>query len=175
MNMLYHDCEAACRCCCRCAHCKSLEPVMSEVGKRFLQDADFVLYRVDGSKNDIVHPRVRLLGYPTLYFFPGGDKGNPMEYDGNRTVEAIVSFIEAFRAEYHHSREEASEGERAPRDEGIDSNVDNSDAREETTGSGSAGDSSAATEEASTTAATTGTTSSEVQQGAVAVDGVVSE
>jgi thiol-disulfide isomerase/thioredoxin len=85
----------------RCAHCKSLEPVMSEVGKHYLEDPNFVVYRIDGTKNDIVHPRVRVVGYPTLYFFPGADKLNPSEYDGNRTVEAIVGFVQAFRTAYH--------------------------------------------------------------------------
>jgi hypothetical protein len=74
---------------------------MSEVGKHYLEDPNFVVYRIDGTKNDIVHPRVRIVGYPTLYFFPGADKLNPSEYDGNRTVEAIVGFVQAFRTAYH--------------------------------------------------------------------------
>lgn len=42
----------------RSAHCKSIEPVMSEVGKYYLEDPHFVLFRIDGTKNDIVHPKV---------------------------------------------------------------------------------------------------------------------
>lgn len=98
----------------RCAHCKSLEPVISEVGKHYFEDPYFVVYRIDGSKNDVVHRGVRLVGYPTLYFFPGADKQSPMEYDGERTVEAIVEFIQAFRTHYSSSESSTSGNDGAP-------------------------------------------------------------
>lgn len=43
---------------------------------------------------------MRIVGYPTLYFFAGGDKGNPIEYDGDRSAEAIVDFVQSFRTAY---------------------------------------------------------------------------
>ena len=38
------------------------------------------------------------MGYPTIYLFPAADKQNPIEYDGERTAEAIIDFINNFRS-----------------------------------------------------------------------------
>lgn len=76
-----------------------------------------VVYRVDGTKNDIVHPRVKVVGYPTLYFFPAGDRLNPIEYDGNRTAEAIVAFIQAFRIEHRGHGEGVAAAAQAHRED----------------------------------------------------------
>jgi L-lactate utilization protein LutC len=81
------------------------------VGKYYLEDPHFVVFRIDGTKNDVVHPKSRVVGYPTLYFFVGGDKGNPIEYDGDRTVEAIVDFIQNFRTAYAEVDESVTETE----------------------------------------------------------------
>ena len=40
------------------------------------------IYRIDGSKNEINHPNIKLVGYPTLYFFISNDLMNPIEYSG---------------------------------------------------------------------------------------------
>ena len=57
-----------------------------------------MLYRIDGTKNDIAHAGVRIVGYPTLYLFPAQDKQNPIEYDGERSTEALLEFIQSFRS-----------------------------------------------------------------------------
>lgn len=48
---------------------------MSEIGKHYLEDADFMLFRIDGIKNDVVHARVRVNAYPSLFLFPAHNKG----------------------------------------------------------------------------------------------------
>eukprot|EP01032_Pedospumella_encystans_P014322 gene14322-16457_t len=94
-----------------CAHCKSLEPVMQEVGRHYLEDPSFMLYRIDGTKNDVLHPGVKIVGYPTLYFFPAHGKSSPLEYDGERTLEAMITFIDAFKQEpQQQQQQEGSEG-----------------------------------------------------------------
>jgi len=121
---------------------------MQEVGRHYLEDSSFMLYRIDGTKNDILHPGesvcwcicivvcvvaivirfgldqnyisrlffsllvflnvciiaittagVKIAGYPTLYFFPAHSKSSPLEYDGERTLEAMLTFIDAFKQE----------------------------------------------------------------------------
>ena len=57
-----------------------------------------MLYRIDGTKNDIAHAGVRIVGYPTLYLFPAQDKQNPIEYDGERSTEALLEFVQSFRS-----------------------------------------------------------------------------
>ena len=56
------------------------------------------IVRVDATKNDIIHPNVRINAFPTFYFFSVGDQGEPIEYDGERTLEAILKFIKAFKS-----------------------------------------------------------------------------
>eukprot|EP00600_Ochromonadales_sp_CCMP1393_P007584 CAMPEP_0174973238 /NCGR_PEP_ID=MMETSP0004_2-20121128/11115_1 /TAXON_ID=420556 /ORGANISM="Ochromonas sp., Strain CCMP1393" /LENGTH=616 /DNA_ID=CAMNT_0016223633 /DNA_START=73 /DNA_END=1923 /DNA_ORIENTATION=- len=102
-----------------CGHCKSIEPVMSDVGRYYLEQqeqskpttaptgtstdnihtvlaGDVDVLRMDGTKNEILHPGVRVLGFPTMYFFPAGRKEHPIEYDGERTTTAILHFIQSF-------------------------------------------------------------------------------
>ena len=41
---------------------------------------------------------MKIMGYPTIYLFPAADKQNPIEYDGERTADAIIDFINNFRS-----------------------------------------------------------------------------
>jgi protein disulfide-isomerase A1 len=38
---------------------------------------------------------ISIRGFPTLKFFPGNNKGSPIDYDGDRTAEAIVNWIKS--------------------------------------------------------------------------------
>ena len=80
-----------------CAHCKSFEPVMAELALQYRDDACLNFARIDGSKNEVDHPVVRVRGYPSIFLFPAFDKLNPIEYDGERTVSSFVQFISQFR------------------------------------------------------------------------------
>ena len=53
--------------------------------------------RIDGSKNEIDHPAVRLRGFPSVFFFRASDKLNPIEYYGDRTVAGFLAFIRNFK------------------------------------------------------------------------------
>jgi len=81
-----------------CAHCKSFEPVFVELAAQarshFGGQVRFA--RIDGSKNEIDHPAVRLRGFPSVFLFRAADKLNPIEYDGDRTVAAFLQFLRAF-------------------------------------------------------------------------------
>ena len=61
-------------------------------------DLSVQIVRVDATKNDIIHPKVRINAFPTFYFFSVGDQDEPIEYDGERTLEAILKFIRAFKS-----------------------------------------------------------------------------
>jgi len=36
---------------------------------------------------------VQVSGYPTLKFYPGNDKKNPVKYDGTRQADGIVDWL----------------------------------------------------------------------------------
>jgi len=76
-----------------CGHCKSLAPIYDEIGKEF-EGSNVVIAKIDATAND-VDPKLGIRGFPTLKFFPAGEenKSNPLNYEGERTKEAIVAFI----------------------------------------------------------------------------------
>lgn len=98
-----------------CGHCKSVEPILVEILKYYQDDSGIEFYRMDGAKNEIAYPGVSIRGFPTFYLFPAiinsspesAEKvvidtyqvyrRNPIEYDGERDVSAIISFIDSFR------------------------------------------------------------------------------
>jgi len=78
-----------------CGHCKSLAPKYEELGKLFAKDQSVVIAKVDATLNDTP---AEVQGFPTLKFYPAGDsesKKAPLDYSGDRTVEAMAKFIRA--------------------------------------------------------------------------------
>ncbi|KAF7829820.1 protein disulfide-isomerase [Senna tora] len=78
-----------------CGHCKKLAPILDEVAVSFQNDADVVIAKLDATANDIPSETFDVQGYPTLYFRSAS--GKISQYDGNRTKEDIIDFIEKNR------------------------------------------------------------------------------
>jgi len=87
-----------------CGHCKQLAPIYEEVGKEYTSSDKVVIAKIDATAND-VDPKLNIRGFPTIKFFPAGDKESPIDYDGERTKEAFVTFISQ-----HSTSAEASKG-----------------------------------------------------------------
>jgi len=75
-----------------CGHCKHLAPIYEQVGEYFQNVENVVIAKIDATANDNT-ASIRVQGFPTIYLFPGDDKSQPIEYSGERTVEALVQFI----------------------------------------------------------------------------------
>ncbi|KAJ7959151.1 Protein disulfide-isomerase [Quillaja saponaria] len=75
-----------------CGHCKNLAPILDEVAVSYQSDADVIIVKLDATANDIPNDTFEVQGYPTLYFKSAS--GKILQYDGDRTKEAIVDFIE---------------------------------------------------------------------------------
>ena len=75
-----------------CGHCKALEPTYKKLGKRFQDDPNVVIAKMDATANDIP-PEFAAEGFPTIYFAPANDKKKPIKYDGERGLEDFVKFI----------------------------------------------------------------------------------
>nr|QVL22810.1 protein disulfide isomerase precursor 1 [Viola betonicifolia] len=75
-----------------CGHCQSLEPTYNKLAKH-LRDVDsLVIAKMDGTTNE--HPRAKSDGFPTLLFFPAGNKSfDPITVDTDRTVVAFYKFL----------------------------------------------------------------------------------
>jgi len=73
-----------------CGHCKSLAPKYEELGKMFADEPSIVIAKLDATENDT--PAV-VKGFPTLIFYPAGDKKNPLTYSGERNEEGMSKYI----------------------------------------------------------------------------------
>ncbi|XP_004502489.3 protein disulfide-isomerase [Cicer arietinum] len=78
-----------------CGHCKQLAPILDEVAVSYQSDADVVIAKLDATANDVPSETFVVQGYPTLYFRSAS--GKLSQYDGDRTKEAIIEFIEKSR------------------------------------------------------------------------------
>lgn len=75
-----------------CGHCKSLAPIYEKVATAFKSEGDVVIANLDADKYKDLAEKYGVSGYPTLKFFPKGNKAGE-DYDGGRDLEDFVTFI----------------------------------------------------------------------------------
>ena len=75
-----------------CGHCKKLTPIYDELAKKLLAHDDILIAKMDGTTNE--HASVSVKGFPTLKWFKKGDKANPVDFEGDRTLEGFLTFLE---------------------------------------------------------------------------------
>ncbi|CAE7262187.1 pdi-2 [Symbiodinium sp. KB8] len=75
-----------------CGHCKALAPEYEKAAEHFEDVDSVVIAKVDATANEVDHPGVNVQGFPTLYFFPAGSN-TPVTFDGDRTADGIIEFI----------------------------------------------------------------------------------
>ena len=74
-----------------CGHCKSLEPKYNKLGEEMKKlSSNVVIAKVDSTTNDTP---VSIEGFPTIIFFPKGNKKAGIPYEGARTEEGMMQFI----------------------------------------------------------------------------------
>lgn len=76
-----------------CGHCKNLEPKYKELGKKYKNEKDLVIAKMDATAND-VPSGFNVEGFPTIYFAAKGENKTPKKYDGGREVDDFVKFLE---------------------------------------------------------------------------------
>lgn len=81
-----------------CGHCQALEPTYNKLAKHLHDVESIVVAKMDGTTNE--HPKAKAEGYPTLLFFPAGNKSSsdPICVDSDRTVVALYKFIKKHAA-----------------------------------------------------------------------------
>jgi thiol-disulfide isomerase/thioredoxin len=74
-----------------CGHCTKAMPEYQKVKKADKCKA----FKINGDKYKELSQEHNITGFPTIRYYPKGLKnGNPSEYEGNRTAEDILKFIQ---------------------------------------------------------------------------------
>nr|VWO94164.1 Thioredoxin 1 (Trx-1) [Ganoderma boninense] len=78
-----------------CGHCKRLKPIYEEVAKDFSNEPNCLIVNVDADaqNNRPLGEKYGVGSFPTIKFFPKGAKDEPVDYDGARTEEAFVTYL----------------------------------------------------------------------------------
>ncbi|KAJ6648562.1 Protein disulfide-isomerase [Pseudolycoriella hygida] len=106
-----------------CGHCKALTPIFEQLGEKYKDSETVVIAKIDSTANELEHTKIT--SFPTLKFYKKGDN-QVVEYTNERSLEALVKFIESGgtakaegeeEEEDDESTEEKEEKEEHPKDE----------------------------------------------------------
>jgi len=74
-----------------CGHCKEFEPIYNELGARHTDNNKLIISKIDATNNEI--PGIGITAFPTIRLYKPDMKHAPVEYTGERKLEAIESFL----------------------------------------------------------------------------------
>ncbi|KAI3329005.1 protein disulfide-isomerase [Xylariaceae sp. AK1471] len=92
-----------------CGHCKALAPKYEDLASLYANSEwkdKVVIAKVDATANDVPD---EIRGFPTIKLYPAGSKGEPVTYNGSRTVEDLITFVKEngkYKAEVEEKKEE---------------------------------------------------------------------
>ena len=75
-----------------CGHCKKLAPIYEELAQKVAGQSDILIAKMDSTANE--YPGLEVRGFPTILFYKKGDKSTPKTYEGERTLEGMLAFLE---------------------------------------------------------------------------------
>ena len=75
-----------------CGHCQQLEPIYKELGEKTASLDNLVIAKIDATANE--HETINIEGFPTIYLYKPGSKPDPVTYEGDRTLDDLIQFIE---------------------------------------------------------------------------------
>ena len=75
-----------------CGHCKKLEPVYEELAKKLAGESDIMIAKMDATANE--HAAINVKGFPTIKLFKKGATDAPIDFNGDRTLEGMIAFLE---------------------------------------------------------------------------------
>lgn len=76
-----------------CGYCKSFEPIYKEFAEKIKDNENVVVAKMDGTSNESPLDAFDWNSFPSIFFVKAGEK-TPMKYDGSRTVDGLMEFLE---------------------------------------------------------------------------------
>jgi len=74
-----------------CQDCKTFAPEYIKAAKKIKdQGKPYVLAEIDATENSVTSEKYEITGYPTTKLFIDG---KPIDFEGDRTAEAVIAFI----------------------------------------------------------------------------------
>nr|XP_028587975.1 protein disulfide-isomerase A4 isoform X1 [Podarcis muralis] len=90
-----------------CGHCKKLEPIYTELGKKYKTQKNLVIAKMDATANDVTNENYKVEGFPTIYFAPSNKKKDPIKFgSGERDLESLSKFVEEYATKLSRTKEE---------------------------------------------------------------------
>jgi len=74
-----------------CGHCKQLVPIYDQLGEKYKDNANVLIAKMDSTGNELEHTKIN--SFPTIKLFKK-DTNEIVEYNGERTFEGLVKFLE---------------------------------------------------------------------------------
>lgn len=68
-----------------------MAPIYDEVARNLKHNTNLVIAKMDSTLNEV--ESVSIQGFPTIKFFPANNKSNPLDFNGERTVEGFTKFL----------------------------------------------------------------------------------
>ena len=75
-----------------CGHCKKLTPIYDELAQKVAGQPDILIAKMDATANE--YPGLEIRGFPTILFYKKGEKSSPKPYEGERTLDAMLKYLE---------------------------------------------------------------------------------
>lgn len=92
-----------------CGHCKQLVPIYDQLAENFKSKTEFVVAKMDSTVNELED--IKIQSFPTIKLFPK-DSDEVIDYNGERTLDAMSKFLESHGKEgAQSSEEEAAKGD----------------------------------------------------------------
>ncbi|XP_015587493.1 protein disulfide-isomerase [Cephus cinctus] len=88
-----------------CGHCKELAPIYDKLGEKYKDSETVVIAKMDATANEL--ETVKINSFPTITLYKK-DTNEAVEYNGERTLEGFIKFIES-DGSYGQAAEEVQE------------------------------------------------------------------
>ena len=77
-----------------CSHCKSFAKTYNELAKKLKNNENIVIAEIDATANEVEGEIIN--SFPTLKLYPGGEKSQPILYEGERNLNDMMDFIKKY-------------------------------------------------------------------------------